>query len=362
MRQALLAEADAAPVAERVLLETCHRVEIVTHGDERSPRTEAAEGIAVGDAAIRRVFAVAAGFDSAVIAEEQVLGQVRAAYEAALAAGTTGPILNELFRRALRFGRRVRSHARPGSDRSLADPALAWLRARVDPGAAVLVAGTGVMGRLLATSLASDGHLVTVASQSPERGLRLLEQLPGTGHSLHVGELTVDAVARRSAVVLAARRGRALLARETLGPHRPWTLDLSAPSMVAPDAAERLGERLLDLDRLAALAGAVPGALSPTAERLLRAELEDEVRRFADWLVARNGADAIALLHRQADEIRRRHIDRLRARAHLDDVQLSAVEAATAAMLGELLHGPSVALRRDGPDAGAVRRLFGVGP
>jgi glutamyl-tRNA reductase len=136
-------------------------------------------------------------------------------------------------------------------------------------------------------------------------------------------------------------------------------LDLSAPSAVHPAAVAILGDRILDLDRLGELHGGAP-VLAPKVEARLRRNIDDEVAAFVDWLGARRSADALALLHREADEVRRRHLERLRRRATLDDAQLAAVEAASAAMLGELLHGPTVRIRRGGADAATVRRLFGI--
>ncbi len=354
-RAGLAARVRGLPADERVLLDTCHRVELVTVGESDAPEPQLA-----GREAVRRVFEVVAGFDSAVVAEEQLLGQVRGAYEAALAEGSTGPILNELFRRALRFGRRVRTHARPGTDRSLADPGIAWLVERLAPDSTVIVAGTGEMGRLVALRLAAAGHRVTVVSASADRGGRLLEQLPGEGHHLAVGPISAELVARSDAVALAVRTRSSLIAAAHLpdaGP--PWILDLSAPAAVSSDVADALGERLLTLDRIGELAGASP-VLEPATERRLRVELDREVDAFATWLEHRRGADALAQLHGGAEAVRTRHLERLRRRAGLDEDQLAAVEAASAAMLGELLHGPSVELRRGGADAETVRRLFGL--
>ena len=346
------------PAEERVVLDTCHRVELVSVGaDESGPAAQAR-----GADAVRRVFEVVAGFDSAVVAEEQLLGQVRGAYEAALGGGESGPILNELFRRALRFGRHVRSHARPGTDRSLADPGVAWLRERVPASAPVLVAGTGEMGRLVALRLAEAGHPVTVLSRSADRGGRLLEQLPGRSNHLVVGPPTRDLLGRHAGAVLAVRSRTPLVtAADVPDEKAPWVLDLSAPASVSGDAATRLGERFLDLDRLGALHGGAP-VLAPETEARLRRRLDSEVEAFGNWVDARRGADALALLHREADEVRRRHLERLRRRAALDEAQLAAVEAASAAMLGELLHRPTVEIRRGGADAATVRRLFGIDP
>lgn len=348
---------DTTDTIEHVLIDTCHRVELVsvvangavTDGSQLS-----------GRAAITRVFEVVAGFDSAVVAEEQLIGQVRGAYEAALAAGSTGPILNELFRRALRFGRTVRSHARPGTDRSLADRGAEWLSRKVgETPSTVVVVGTGEMGRLLASAMADRGHRITVVSGSAERGGRLRESLRGNGHRLLVGPLDAAALIGADALALAVRARIPILTTELVVAAQPWVIDLSAPSAVDAGGAQRLGDRLLTLDALGTLPAGEP-VLAPTVERRLRTELIREVDGFIAWLGARRGADALEVLHAEADTVRRRHLARLRGRASLDARQLEAVEAAATAMVGELLHGPSVELRRGGADAATVRRLFGL--
>ena len=355
-RSAHAAQLSDVPAIERLLLDTCHRVELVSVDDAPT-----AGRCVAGREAVRRVFEVVGGFDSAVVAEEQLLGQVRAAYEAALADGSTGPILNELLRRALRFGRRVRTHARPGTDRSLADRGASWLLERLGPDPTpVLVAGTGEMGRLAALHLAGAGHRITIISRSAERGRRVLERLVGSPHRLVVGPLEPATVASSRAVVLAVRsREPMLCALQLETGELPWTLDLSTPAAVSADAAAQLGDRLLTLDRLGEIAGAAP-VLAPGVEQRLRAEMDDEVERFVAWLDARRSGDALAVLHGEADAVRRRHLDRLSRSAGLGPGQLAAVEAASAAMLGELLHGPSVELRRGGADAETVRRIFGL--
>lgn len=355
-RSAHAAQLSSVPAVERLLLDTCHRVELVSVDDAPT-----AGRCVAGRDAIRRVFEVVGGFDSAVVAEEQLLGQVRAAYEAALADGSTGPILNELLRRALRFGRRVRTHARPGIDRSLADRGASWLLERLGAGpASVLVAGTGEMGRLAALHLADGGHRITIISHSAERGRRVLERLVGSQHRLVVGSLEPATVASSRAVVLAVRSREPILsALQLQAGAPPWTIDLSNPVAVSADAAALLGHRLLTLDRLGEIAGAAP-VLAPGVERRLRAEIDDEVERFVAWLDARRSGDALAVLHGEADAVRRRHLDRLSRSAGLGPGQLAAVEAASAAMMGELLHGPSVELRRGGADADTVRRIFGL--
>ena len=346
----------ALPARERVLLQTCHRVELVRVTE---PASHGAAQLA-GRAAVERLFAVVAGFDSAVVAEEQLIGQVRAAYERALAMGETGPVLNELFRRALRFGRRVRAHARPGTDRSLADRGAGWVLTHIAPRLPVLVAGTGEMGRLVARRVAEAGHPVTVLSRSSERGTATRDMLNGGPHRLAVGGLSRALAAEHSALAFAVRAREPLLDEDQLdGGLAPWTLDLSTPSAVSPAAAARLGERLMSVDRLGSVGG-VSSVFAPATERRLRRELRAEVDGFVRWLEARRTTDSVALLRAEAEAVRRRHVDRLRRRAGLDPEQLAAVDAATAAMIAEFLHRPTVAVRQGGVDAPTVRRLFGV--
>lgn len=342
--------------AESILFETCHRVELITVDADASSVAPQRRGAV----AVRRVFEVVAGFDSAIVAEEQLLGQARSAYEGALAAGRSGPVLNELMQRALRFGRLVRSHARPGTDRSLADPAVRWLLERLRPADRVVVAGTGEMGSLIARALAVASHPVTVLSASAERGGRLLEGLAGEGHQLAVGSLRREVVRTAGGLALAVRAREPVLTADMVESSRSlWVTDLSSPPAVAPTARDQLGDRLLSLDQIGHRHGATP-VLSPETETRLLRRLDGEVDAFADWLDVRRGADALALLHRSADDVRRRHLDRLRRRAILDEIQLAAVEAASVAMFGELLHGPMLELRHGGADANTVRRLFRI--
>lgn len=347
-----------APAAERVVLETCHRVEVVSVFEDAG----AISGdVVAGADAVARVFDVVAGFESAVVAEEQILSQARAAYEDAIARRTSGPVLNELFRRALRFGRHVRSHALPGTDRSIADRAVAWLVARLpSSGRAVAVVGTGEMGRLLAHGVASSGHAVTVVSRSRERADGVVASLPGVGHATRVGALDRALASSVDALAIAVRGGAVRVTPAHLDAAvLPWTVDLSSPGSISEDAARVLGDRVVSLDALATSAGR-PSALEPAVERRLRAEVAAQVDEFAAWLQTRRGADAVALLRGEADAIRERHVRRLRQRAALTEAQLAAVEASAAAMVAELLHGPSVRLRHGGADAAAVRRLFGI--
>jgi glutamyl-tRNA reductase len=366
-REALAAalDATASGTGERVLLHTCHRVELIAFaGPEGNlsylpAKLERVHGLAAAE----RIMLVASGLDSAVLAEEQVLGQVRDAYRSALSHGQTGPVTNELLRRSIRFGKRVQSFAQPIGDRSLADRAMRWIEERmrspVGRPMAALVVGTGEMGRVLATHLATYGAAVTVASRDGDRAARLIVKLPHPER--HAATMISQALAEplhHDVVAIAVRSGTTRLDSRHLNGQRLLVVDLSSPGAVTPDAAARLGDRLLDLDRLGVAGEA--RRLSAKVERRLRIEAVAEAKGFAEWLGVRASGDGIAMLRAHAEEVRRRHLERLRLKSSLDDEQAAAVEAMTVAMFGELLHGPTLRLRDD-PDAAAqVREVFGI--
>ncbi len=366
-REALAAALGAVAdgLGERVLLHTCHRVELIAYSGPEDVLVDlpAMLGQTSGLAAVERVLLVASGLDSAVLAEEQVLGQVRDAYKVALSRGQTGPVINELLRRSIRFGKRVQSFAQPIGDRSLADRAMRWVedRMRAPHGRpmAALVVGTGEMGRMLAANLAEQGGRVTVASRDGDRAARLVAELPHPER--HAAMLISHALAGpldHDVVAIAVRSGKTRLEARHLGTDRPLVVDLSSPSAVTAEAAERLGDRLLDLDRLGV--GEEARRLSTDLERRLRREATDEAGAFAEWLEVRASGDAIAQLRAHGEEVRRRHVNRLRLKGSLNEGQTAAVEAMTVAMFGELLHGPTVRLRQN-PDAAArVREVFGI--
>jgi glutamyl-tRNA reductase len=353
------------PFAERVCLHTCHRVELIglLADGARLPDTG---GVTIGRGAraAERVFLVAGGLDSAVLAEEELLGQVRRAYGSALIAAETGPILNELLRRAIGFGKRVRSEVQPRADRGLADRAVRWAVERLGPEArpaAGLVIGTGEIGRLLASRLAAEGMTLSVGSRSADRARRLVATLPNPDRHRPLRlEEALDQTTKHDVVAIAVRSAAIPLdVRHLTGAGRlPLVIDLSAPRAVTPDAAGRLGDRLLDLDRLGALASSQP--LSAASERRLRAAAGEGTQAFMAWWARRAGGDGIALLHAHAAEIRERHLARLRRRPDLSAAQLAAVEAATAAMVGELLHQPTIRLQREPAARSVVARVFGL--
>ena len=191
-------------VTEVMMLSTCNRIEVYAvvdafHGGLTDvsgvlsrhaglPLPDLTEHLYVhyAGSAVQHLFAVAAGLDSMVIGEAQILGQLRRAYAAAEAAGTVGRTLHELSQQALRVGKRV--HARTGIDAagaSVASEALAAAAealARDLTGVRAAVLGAGAMGALAAAHLRRGGVAeVVVLNRSRERARRLADNVRGTG-------------------------------------------------------------------------------------------------------------------------------------------------------------------------------------
>ncbi len=165
-RERLLATLLDAP--GRVLLSTCHRVEIYETTDRIEPVPEMRT--LVGRDAAAHLLRVAAGLDSAIAGEPQILRQVRVAYETATS--DLHPMLGRLFERALHVGREIRRATRLGDvQRSVGSLAVDdALRSLVDPeSATVLVIGAGEMGKLAVRALSRRVARVLVANRDRAR-------------------------------------------------------------------------------------------------------------------------------------------------------------------------------------------------
>jgi glutamyl-tRNA reductase len=324
----------------RALLATCHRVELYGIGE---PAGRPDMRLLRGEAAVRRLFRVAAGLESAVVGEDEVLHQVRVALAGALAGGLDVR-LARLFESAIAAGRSARSTpAGPGP--TLAERAVAWLEDRVPlSGRLVLVAGTGPMGAALARAAEAAGASIAVASRTPGRApLDLVE----------AAEL-----APRCAAVAAALGGEwAELARHTDGARPlPPVADLSSPPAVPPSVRQRLADGFLGIDGLWERGRGERGWV----ERA-EAVVEDSVGEYLGWLHGRGSVDALRALKERGEARRSARVERLLRRLpDLAPRERELVESMSRQLVTDLLHEPISELRAD-PDGSrreAALRLF----
>ena len=362
-------------VTEAVVLSTCNRTEIYAiaeryHGavgdirDSLSEITHIAPEVFAGhlyeyhDAvAVHHLFTVAAGLDSAVVGESEILGQVRQAWEAATGEGAAGPTLHMLFRHALEVGKRARTET--GIGRSLtsvssAAVALATQRLGTLEDKRVLVLGAGDMGEGMVAALAAGGvGEILVVNRTPERAEALAERVGGRAvplfelpGALVEVDLLLTSTGATSVIVehgdvervVAGRAGRELL-----------IIDAAVPRDVDPAAADVPGVTLLDMDDLRAFADAGVAQRRREASKA-RSIVDEEVERFRDTSTARQVAPVVSALREQFEEVRRSELDRVGRK--LSDAEREALDALSKAVVAKLLHEPSVRLK---DAAGTVR-------
>jgi glutamyl-tRNA reductase len=380
-------------VREVVLLSTCNRTEVYAvaekfHGAYADIRDFLCE---VGDipadhlhphlyshhddAAVSHLFEVAAGLDSAVVGESEILGQVRQAWEIAQVEGGARSTMNLLFRHALVVGKRARTETGIGRGTTSVSQAaveMAGEQLHGLDGRRVAVVGAGAMGEGIAMGLRRAGaRHVVVVNRTPERGDALAHRVDG--EALGFDRLP-DVLIDNDVVITCTGSGTPIISREMAAAAaqaragRPLLLvDIAVPRDVAPGVADIDGVVVLDLDDL--------GAWSDRGRALRQAEVEgvlgivrDEVERFAVAATALQAAPLVGALREYAEEVRLAELHRYKRQlAHLDDEQRELVEAITRGVIAKLLHEPSVRLRdqagtpRGERNAAAVADLFDLG-
>jgi glutamyl-tRNA reductase len=379
-------------VSEAVVLSTCHRIEVYAvaeqfHGamaDVRHFLSELSQVwpeefsdhlyVHYDDAAAAHLFAVAAGLDSVVLGESQILGQVRDAWDRARAEKAAGARLSQLFRQALEVGKRARSEtaiARGITSLSQAAVALASERLSGLGDRTVVVLGAGQMGAGLVAEVAEadvPGSRVTVANRTWARAEQLAERaggravtLDGLPEALASADLLLTSTGSSSVVLTATDLDRVLAARRS----RPLLIvDLGMPRDVDPAVADLPGVSLLGLDDVEAF---VEARLDERRREVVpvRAIVAEEVGRWVEAVTARHATPTVAALRRRAEDVRVAELDRYRNRlAGLEPPEREAVEALTRSLLGKLLHDPTVRLKDAAGSAkgdrlaGALRELF----
>jgi glutamyl-tRNA reductase len=370
---------------EVVCLSTCNRTEVYlacedAEGAERDavsalaelePEVEHALYRLHDEAAGLHLFRVAAGLDSLVPGEGEILGQVRGAYEA----GTTGPLLDRLFRQALHAGRKVRAQTAIAESPASVSSAAAALAEQVFgdlAGRSILVIGAGKISEQAARNLTSrNATIAFVANRSAGRGEELAssvgaEALPldRIGEELATADVVVSSTSAPGFVLDAAtvadamrkRRGRQLL-----------LIDLAVPRDLDPAIHELDECYLYDIDDLESIVAETLVGRRREAERA-ESIVAAEAQKFHEWHASLDVVPAIASLRARAEEIREaelRKADALLGR--LDESQRRAVEAITAQIVNKLLHLPTVRMKEAAAAADgviyaeAVRHLFGLG-
>ena len=378
-------------IDEGVILSTCNRVELyavvkdtelgleslseymVTIAADVSPeqiephlyRLDGAE-------AIRHLFRVAASLDSMVIGEPQVLGQVKEAFDAALAQKSTGVVLNKVVKKAISVGKRVRTETGIAENAVSVSYAAVELAKKIFQNLAektVLLVGAGEMGKLAARHLISAGvRHVMIANRNYDRALDVAKRfnaLPVPFDEFHRemagADIVVCATAADSFVIGPEDVQQALHSRR----NRPmFLIDISDPRNIDPAVGALDNAYLYNVDDLQ---GHVDMNMEQRLREALKAEdiVRAEVPSVAVWMKSLEVVPTIVALRRRADEIQRAEIERVLAKlGSLSPKQRELVEELAAAITNKLLHSPLIALKAeaDSPNgslfAETTQRLF----
>lgn len=380
-------------VQEAVVLSTCNRAEVYAvcespdtarqdivsfmsefHGLDRAEVVPHVFESADLEAA-RHLFRVAAGLDSLVVGEPQVLGQVKGAHAAGNAAQTVGPVLNRLFHLSFGAGKRVRTETALGSGAVSVSFAAVSLAKKIFgelKGRTVLVIGAGEMGKLTAQHMRSQGaHRVTIVSRTLARAARTAEAIGGASAApwetldalLSASDIVITATGAAAPILTKARIEGTMRSRL----NRPlFVIDIAMPRDVEPAAGDIEQVFLYNIDDLRAT---VAENMARRASEITRAEaiITEEVDKFGGWLRSRGVIPTVVALRQRFETIRRSEMQRLDFKiATLPPEARSRIDEITRLIVEKLLLTPTEQLKAlaDAEAAGqyteAVTRLFNL--
>jgi len=319
--------------------------------------------------AARQLYRVAAGLESMIVGEAEVQGQVKRAYEAALAAGTTGPMTNRLFSAALQAGKRVRAETGISRERvSVSSVAVDLARDVVGHlgDRKVIVIGAGETAELTARALGEQGvRTIFIANRHADRARSLAAQFGGEVGSL---DSLPARLAEADIVVASTASPHPILEADDLeevmrerGGRPLLIIDIAVPRDVEHACGDLEGVALYDIDDLQAV---VARNLRVREAERERAEevVDEEIQRFADWMGQLDVRPTIAALRERGDEIVERVLAENAGRWESASAHdLARVEAMARAVMSRLLHEPTIRLKEHGHGRQQVlRELFGL--
>ena len=380
----------ASSLSELIVISTCNRIEIYAASNhlafaELEAFLSDARGMSLHELqpylyrfenleAARHLFDVAAGLDSLVIGEPQILGQITRALELARGQNTAGPLLNRLFQAAIHAGKRARTETaisrNPASVSSLAASVAERTLGHITT-ASVVVLGAGEMAELTVEALRKRGvEKIIVINRTLERAQRLAERWSAASatfeclqESLCEADILISSTGAPHIVLDAKLVSQAMQARA----ERALVLiDIAVPRDIDPEAADIPHVKLFDIDGLNAQ---LEDSLTRRMDEVPRVKsiLAEELLEFGGYLKSLEMLPIIADIHQQAEEIRMAELERtLRRMPDLTDAERDRIEALTHSLVRKILDRPTRRLRDEstcphGPQYATVARtLFGL--
>jgi len=368
-----------------VILSTCNRTEVYTTGSNARETSLNFLSTYLGipkealidyvysfqdRETIEHIFRVAAGLDSMVVGEFEILGQVGGALEAAETAGAVNLPLRQLFRNAIRTGRLVREEtgiSRNAISVSSVSVGLAMKKVGSFKDCKILVIGAGEAGRLVAKAARDRGATrIFVTSRTAKRASALAAELSSTPFSLNQ---LVDEMKTADIVVACADAPHWVLdseqVAEALRDHAGTPLviiDIGVPRNVEPAIADIKNVFLYDIDDLTRISEANHQGREAEIGKA-SGIVAEESAKFFEWWQGLKYRPVVSALMSKAYEIRRLHLEKtLKKLRPLSDKEREYLEAMTKAIVTKLLHDPIQCLKTEnghnGDYAKAVNELF----
>jgi glutamyl-tRNA reductase len=324
--------------------------------------------------AVCHLFEVAAGLDSLVIGEPQILGQVTRALELARGQNTVGSILNRLFQAAIHAGKRTRTETaisrNPASVSSLAASLSESVVHQISE-AQIVILGAGEMAELAVEALRKRGaQKILVVNRTLERAHALARRWDAQAATFEHLHTALD-----SADILIASTGAphtlisSKLVNETMQrrAERPLVLiDIAVPRDIDPEVANIPHVKLYDMDSLSAqLEHSLAERMAEVPQ--VKNILDEELALFSDYLRSLDMLPLIADMRQSAEVIRQIELEKtLRHLPELTEAERIHIEAMTQALVKKLLHAPTHRLRaealspRASEYAAFARKLFNL--
>ena len=383
---------ETSKIKEVVLLSTCNRTEVyictcdssdgetklrdflADHAKLSPKQLQSMSYVLRGKAAVEHLMMVAAGLDSLVLGENEILGQVRSAVELAHIAGTPGPILSALFRYAVQTGKRTRAETEIGrGDISVASIVVEMAEQVLGPltERTALLIGAGKISSITARALVKAGlRCILIANRTFEKAQKLAHNLNGT--AVHFDAL--DEVLTHADIVICSTgaphvvlHADAVEKAQKFRNARPLLIaDLAVPRDADPNIGSIPGVRLTNIDDLDVVVKTrhpVTRSVCQEVETIIQQELEG----FCQWCNAHRCAPVIKALHSKAETIYQAEVEHtIRRLGPLTPRQERLVQAMGKAIAGKLLHEPTVCLRQLSSDEDLptylelVQELYGI--
>lgn len=380
-------------IKEGLLLSTCNRVEVYAVVDEVEAGYAGVQAFFAdthlalssdeltphlywhtGERAITHLFRVASSLDSMVVGEPQILGQLKDAFDAALAHKSSGMILNRVVKKAISVAKRVRTETRIAEAAVSVSYAAVELAKKIFSNLgekSVLLVGAGEMAKLAAQHLVNNGvRRVMITTRDAMSAIDLAKRFNGTPIPF---EDFRQEMAEADIVLCSTGASHYLIRTEDvqravrLRMNRPiFLIDISVPRNIDPAVKEIDNAFLFDIDDLELRVEQNREERrreAGKAERLVGEEV-DVIRQ---WMKSLEVTPTIVALRKRAEEIKQAELERALGRLkHLSPQDREAIEALAGAVVNKLLHGPVITLKAEADSASgalfieAARRFFSL--